>query len=256
MGSSVCRLVAVKTDRLVVEGLDAIDGSPVIDVKPYIREFAPRGKVYQPGWVSEVMTHYFARKPGMMRPVHWPDLKTDRTVIRLQSDFRPSELCAFFQRNRLFFDATNPATPDSQLCEEAFARRAIVTESLFDAGLTVNLAVALRSSMDIPIATICFSDIARNIVQSCVLGYALDQSLQGQGLMTEALRTAVAYMFDLQRIQSIRASYWVENVRSERLLNRLGFQKVGLMPASLFFNGAWRDHILTVKNNPNVTVPG
>ncbi len=40
---------------IVVRGLDAIDGTPVLDVKPYMSEFAPRGDVRQPAWSHELM---------------------------------------------------------------------------------------------------------------------------------------------------------------------------------------------------------
>ena len=42
-----------------MRGLDAIDGTPVIDVKPYMREFGPVGEVRQPQWASEVMQRYY-----------------------------------------------------------------------------------------------------------------------------------------------------------------------------------------------------
>ena len=40
---------------LNVEGLDAIDGTPVLDIKPWVAEFGPRGVVFQPKWISELM---------------------------------------------------------------------------------------------------------------------------------------------------------------------------------------------------------
>ena len=45
--------------RLEVQGLDAIDGTPVLDIKPYMAEFAPRGEVRQPGWSHELMAGYW-----------------------------------------------------------------------------------------------------------------------------------------------------------------------------------------------------
>jgi len=42
-----------------VSGLDAIDGTPVLDIKPYMREFGPRGEVRQPRWADEIMGGYF-----------------------------------------------------------------------------------------------------------------------------------------------------------------------------------------------------
>lgn len=59
IGVSVCDLVAVDGTTLRVRGLDAIDGTPVLDLKPYLRQFAPRGEVRQPAWVDELMAGYF-----------------------------------------------------------------------------------------------------------------------------------------------------------------------------------------------------
>jgi tRNA (Thr-GGU) A37 N-methylase len=59
IGVSRCELVEVDGFKLRVRGLDALDGSPVLDVKPFMVEFAPRGPVFQPEWASELMRHYW-----------------------------------------------------------------------------------------------------------------------------------------------------------------------------------------------------
>ncbi len=59
IGLTTCELVGVDGLRVTVRGLDAIDGTPVIDLKPYMTEFAPRTPVRQPGWSSELMRGYW-----------------------------------------------------------------------------------------------------------------------------------------------------------------------------------------------------
>lgn len=59
IGLSRCRITAVDGLTVRVTGLDAIDGTPVLGVKPYMKEFAPRDAVRQPSWVSELMNHYY-----------------------------------------------------------------------------------------------------------------------------------------------------------------------------------------------------
>lgn len=59
LGVSVCRLLSVDGLTLKVEGLDAINGTPVLDIKPVIKEFAPRGEVTQPSWATELMREYY-----------------------------------------------------------------------------------------------------------------------------------------------------------------------------------------------------
>ena len=60
IGSTVCELVAVRPGGVLeVRGLDAIDGTPVLDIKPYMVEFGPRGEVRQPSWSTELMAGYW-----------------------------------------------------------------------------------------------------------------------------------------------------------------------------------------------------
>jgi tRNA (Thr-GGU) A37 N-methylase len=47
---------------LFVEGLDALDGTPVLDIKPLMREFLPRGQFGQPEWSHELMQDYWKSK--------------------------------------------------------------------------------------------------------------------------------------------------------------------------------------------------
>jgi tRNA-Thr(GGU) m(6)t(6)A37 methyltransferase TsaA len=59
LGITTCRLLGVDGLRIDVAGLDAVDGTPVLDIKPYLVEFAPRGAVRQPAWASELMRGYW-----------------------------------------------------------------------------------------------------------------------------------------------------------------------------------------------------
>jgi tRNA-Thr(GGU) m(6)t(6)A37 methyltransferase TsaA len=59
IGVSRCSLVEVVGTEVHVLGLDAVDGTPVLDVKPYLREFGPRGEVGQPRWSQELMDRYY-----------------------------------------------------------------------------------------------------------------------------------------------------------------------------------------------------
>jgi tRNA (Thr-GGU) A37 N-methylase len=56
---TVCEVVAVEGRSVHVRGLDAIDGTPVLDIKPVMREFLPRSEVRQPEWSSKLMQGYW-----------------------------------------------------------------------------------------------------------------------------------------------------------------------------------------------------
>ena len=62
IGSTICRIVGVTGRCLKVLELDAIDGTPVLDIKPVMKEFLPREATLQPDWASELMARYWARR--------------------------------------------------------------------------------------------------------------------------------------------------------------------------------------------------
>ena len=59
IGTTICRLDAVDGLEVRVSGLDAIDGTPVLDIKPYLSGFGPRGDVREPAWATELMAGYW-----------------------------------------------------------------------------------------------------------------------------------------------------------------------------------------------------
>ncbi len=59
IGVTVCELLSVDGLALGVRGLDAVDGTPVLDVKPYMTAFGPRGAVREAAWVEELMRDYW-----------------------------------------------------------------------------------------------------------------------------------------------------------------------------------------------------
>ena len=59
IGLTRATIVSVDGKTLRVRGLDAVDGTPVLDVKPWMDEFAPIGATRQPDWARELMRDYF-----------------------------------------------------------------------------------------------------------------------------------------------------------------------------------------------------
>ena len=62
LGSTICKLVAVEGRSLLVTELDAVDGTPVLDIKPVMSEFLPREPVVQPRWSKDLMVNYWRVK--------------------------------------------------------------------------------------------------------------------------------------------------------------------------------------------------
>jgi tRNA (adenine37-N6)-methyltransferase len=62
IGATIVKIVGCEGRTLRVLELDAIDNTPVLDIKPVMREFLPRDPVVQPQWSHEMMHKYWARR--------------------------------------------------------------------------------------------------------------------------------------------------------------------------------------------------
>jgi ribosomal-protein-alanine N-acetyltransferase len=76
------------------------------------------------------------------------------------------------------------------------------------------------------------------------LGYSLVPDERGKGYGTEAVRIAVDYLFLSKNIVRIQVETDPENVASQRILQKAGFTKEGVIRKSFFCRGEWRDTAL------------
>jgi ribosomal-protein-alanine N-acetyltransferase len=181
-----------------------------------------------------------------------PRLVTARLVLELPEPEEAPRVAAYFRRNKEHLAPWEPPRP-AGFTEEPFWR-----ERLAKSRLELLDDQALRffaSKGDEVVGSINFTQIVRGPFQACYLGYSIDEALEGQGYMSEALRAAIPHVFERLRLHRIMANYLPENARSGALLAKLGFVTEGQAKAYLFINGSWRDHVLTSLTNPTPMIP-
>ena len=59
IGLTIVELIERKGRKIIVRYLDAIDGTPVLDIKPVMKEFLPASEMRQPQWSKELMKEYW-----------------------------------------------------------------------------------------------------------------------------------------------------------------------------------------------------
>ena len=160
----------------------------------------------------------------------------------------------FYRRNLRQLARWSPIRPVDYHSPERIRPRLEVQASAFQAGLAVHFAL-LDPDNGQMIGACNFSSITRGAFQACYLGYHIDESHQGQGLMQEALEAGIGYMFNEQKLHRIMANYIPGNERSARLLERLGFEREGYAKAYLSIAGRWQDHVLTALINDRFEAP-
>ncbi|MCU0119832.1 ribosomal protein S5-alanine N-acetyltransferase [Pseudomonas sp. B2M1-30] len=160
----------------------------------------------------------------------------------------------FYRRNQRHLAPWSPIRTTDYFSTEQIRRRLEVQASAFEASLAVHFAILTLDGQQM-IGACNFSGIIRGAFQACYLGYHIDETRQGEGLMQEALEAAIAYMFDTQNLHRIMANYIPGNERSARLLERLGFEREGYAKAYLNIAGRWQDHVLTALVNAAFEAP-
>ena len=86
------------------------------------------------------------------------------------------------------------------------------------------------------------SNIVYGSLKSGVLGYSIDEDEQGKGYMKESVKLFLDYAFNECELHRVEASALVNNDKSRRVLESVGFKLVGINEKYLLVNGKWQDH--------------
>ena len=92
--------------------------------------------------------------------------------------------------------------------------------------------------------TVALSNIVRGPLQSANLGYWVAQDVNGRGLATRAVSDVIEFAFRELGLHRLEAGTQVDNVASRRVLEKNGFEAIGIARRYLRIAGEWRDHML------------
>lgn len=127
-------------------------------------------------------------------------------------------------------------------------RRAVARRAR--AGTSVPLAIRVEGRLA---GQVTIDNIVRGAMRSGHLGYWIDRSVAGRGMASLAVALVCDHAFGTVGLHRLQADIRPENVLSQRLVERLGFHREGLLRRYLDIDGDWRDHLsyaLLVEDNP------
>lgn len=104
--------------------------------------------------------------------------------------------------------------------------------------------IAVNESESQVIGTCSISNVVRGVFQSCHMGYSIDRNYEGTGQMFKLAEHTIDHVFTQMKLHRIIANHMPENIRSEALLKRLGFEREGYAKRFLQIAGKWEDHVL------------
>ncbi|MEJ6001378.1 GNAT family N-acetyltransferase [Paucibacter soli] len=179
------------------------------------------------------------------------ELHTPRLLLRAPHVGLSAAVSDFYLRNQAHFAPWDPPTPPCFYAPEAVAARMQQASLAFDEGTAYRWWICSQQQPTRVIGQCQVSQVSRAAFQSAILGYSLCAQVQGRGLMHEALSALRDEVFGPRiALHRLQAGVRPENLRSRRVLERLGFAHEGHSKRYLFINGAWRDHDLYALINP------
>jgi ribosomal-protein-alanine N-acetyltransferase len=89
---------------------------------------------------------------------------------------------------------------------------------------------------------VTLDNVVRGALRSGYLGYWIDRAVAGRGMTSLAVALVCDHAFGDVGLHRVEADIRPENLPSQRLVERLGFQREGLLRRYLDIDGAWRDH--------------
>ena len=153
-------------------------------------------------------------------------------IRRLRQD-DAGELAALLRANRDFLAPFEPVRDERFFTPEGQAERIAQHGHLF--AILDDEAIA---------GTIAISNVLLGALRSANVGYWVDQARNGRGLASGAVAEVAETAFGELELHRLEAGTLVDNVGSQRVLERNRFTRIGIAPRYLHIGGAWRDHVL------------
>ena len=177
-----------------------------------------------------------------------PKIKTNRTIITILEPEQAELMLEYYLKNQEHLLPFEPTRNDEFYTLKYWENTLEENCNDFKNKTAIKFS-ALNHSQTEVVGVCNFGNIVFGVFCACHLGYSIAKKHEAQGLMKEILEASINYIFTEIELHRIMANYMTNNIRSGKLLEKLGFEKEGLAKSYLKIAGKWEDHILTSKIN-------
>jgi ribosomal-protein-alanine N-acetyltransferase len=162
-------------------------------------------------------------------------------IIRPLALADSAELADLYALNRDFLAPFDPFRPGAFFRERG--QRDRIERMLADRAADRGYGYAILDG-DAVAGTISLSNVVRGPLQSANVGYWVDRDRNGRGLASTALAAVVDVAFGDLSLHRLEAGTLLDNLPSQRVLAKNGFERIGVARDYLLIAGRWRDHVL------------
>ncbi len=171
---------------------------------------------------------------------------TERLVLRPPATTDVPELRRVLRANaehlRPWSVAPTPGEDPASLA--SVSRTVLRNRRDWKRGQSFVLLLAPRENERRVIGRIALGGVLLGAFQNAYLGYWIDAEHQGRGLMTEAVRAATRFAFQIASLHRVQAAVMPRNLGSQRVLEKAGYRREGTAQRYLCIAGTWEDHVL------------
>lgn len=168
---------------------------------------------------------------------------TERTDVYLLTEDLAEKFQHFLVTNKAKFAPFEPLRDEQYFILKNVTDRIKNSLNDFNERKSVMMVFTVKGEEEI-VGSINFTNFVYGVFQACYLGFSIDHTHQGKGLMHESLRMAIEYVHEKYGLHRIMANHLPDNLRSSKTLESLGFIKEGYAESYLKINGTWQDHVL------------
>jgi [ribosomal protein S5]-alanine N-acetyltransferase len=169
--------------------------------------------------------------------------------LRLLDHAGVGEVVALGLRNRSDLENTGPTLPDEGYADEAQRQRLESNLEQCERGTRCYWTIRVNDELA---GDIELNHIDRGTLQTANIGYLVDASFRGRGIATAALRLAIRECFGPMGLHRLDAGVLTSNTASQRVLEKAGFRRIGLLERHFYVAGRWRDHLWYEIVGPDV----
>ena len=157
-------------------------------------------------------------------------------------------LANYFAVNEEHLRLWSPLMPLEHHSIAAWRQRLYDREESYQKGHSVHF-IGTDATESFMIGSCTLSNIVQGVSMAGNIGYSVAHRYEGRGYMRRIVIHAIDYAFNTLKLHRLCSSDMPANVRSDRLLQRLNFEKEGYVKQYLYINGHWEDHVLNALIN-------
>lgn len=168
--------------------------------------------------------------------------QSERLHYKIITANHASYVLNFYQENKLYFEPWEAKRPQN-FYTEAYQRATLHSEYnyILTSGF-YRYYIFHKQNPNSILGTISLSNVNHGIFQSCNLGYKIDHNFHRNGFAIEAIHWAISFAFHDLKLHRIEAMVHINNIPSQKLLEKIGFQLEGIANDYALLEEGWADH--------------